>query len=623
MNRKLSFIFILLSIVSCGGAWAQGFNDVLGAHDMTPLGKSPIKGRVAGACLYCHAPHSAMGGPMTPLWNQQLSMQTYSTYASTTYHQTGLQPALGSPTKLCLSCHDGTVAPGQTVAYGKLIMTGSMKTTSKFGGDLRSSHPVSMKTPLTDSPVLNVLLSSSPPNTTDAQVKLVKGTVECNSCHDPHVQGKDAIVQDFLVRDNSGGALCLACHDPNRVVNGNVNYLGGWAVSAHAKATNTTSNQPYVGGYGTVATNACTSCHTLHNATGPARLLRGTDEQACLACHNGGSNVSPVAPNVFVEFAKTGHPFATGTNIHDRKEDAVLNNNRHATCVDCHNPHGSMPVTSFAEPPKIRPSQTSVVGISASDGQTVLTPAVNQYENCLRCHGASAGKAADTKFGYLPVWVASAGDPLNIIPQFSATATSSHPVTHDRSSALPQPSLRAQMLNLDGTTPGRSMGERILCTDCHNSDDNREFGGNGANGPHGSKYLHLLERHYEFSQSPAPGQLISNLFPSPDLTVNGPYALCSKCHDLNQILANTSFSEHARHINDGFSCSTCHTAHGIGGQNGSISGERLVNFDANVVASNNGAPVAYNRATSSCSLTCHNHPHDVVANSALRRARGK
>jgi hypothetical protein len=263
------------------------------------------------------------------------------------------------------------------------------------------------------------------------------------------------------------------------------------------------------------------------------------------------------------------------------------------------------------------------VGISETDGLTVLTPAVTQFENCLRCHGTSAGKVVDKKFGYLPVWVASAGDPLNIIPQFSASASSSHPVTHDRNSPLQQTSLRAQMLNLDGTTPGRSMGQRILCTDCHNSDDNREFGGTGANGPHGSKHSHLLERHYEFSQAAAPGQLIANLFPNPDLTVNGPYALCAKCHDIDQILANTSFSEHARHIKDGFSCSTCHTAHGIGGQNGSISGERLVDFDANVVASNEGAPVSYNRASNSCTLTCHNHAHQPAASSLLKRARGK
>ena len=139
------------------------------------MGKSPIKGRVSGSCLYCHAPHSAMAGPATPLWNQQLSVQSYTSYTSSTFHQTGVQPPLGSPTKLCLSCHDGTVAPGQTVAYGKLNMTGSMKTTSKFGGDLRSSHPISMKTPLADSPEINVLLSSASPNTGDATVKLVKG----------------------------------------------------------------------------------------------------------------------------------------------------------------------------------------------------------------------------------------------------------------------------------------------------------------------------------------------------------------------------------------------------------------------------------------------------------------
>ena len=325
-------------------------------------------------CLTCHAPHSAMAGPATPLWNQQLSMQTYTAYTSSTYHQTGVQPPLGSTSKLCLSCHDGTVAPGQTVAYGKFNMTGSMKTTSKFGGDLRSSHPISMKTPLTDSPEINVLLSSATPNTADPAVKLERGNVECNTCHDPHVQGKDRVVQDFLVRDGSNGALCLACHDPNRVVNGNVNFLGGWAVSAHATATNTTSNQPYVGGYGTVAGNACTNCHMEHNASGPVRLLRGSDEKACLACHNGGTNISPAAINVFAEFAKTGHPFSSGTNVHDRTESAVLNNNRHATCVDCHNPHaGKSAGTAYAAPPAVRSAQAEVVGISVSDGLTVMS----------------------------------------------------------------------------------------------------------------------------------------------------------------------------------------------------------------------------------------------------------
>jgi len=106
---------------------------------------------------------------------------------------------------------------------------------------------------------------------------------------------------------------------------------------------------------------------------------------------------------------------------------------------------------------------------------------------------------------------------------------------------------------------------------------------------------------------------MTNLFPNPDLTVNGPYALCGKCHDLDQILANTSFSEHGRHINDGFSCSTCHTAHGMGAQSGNASGERMVNFDVNVVAPNGAAPISYDRYTNSCTLTCHGHPHSPAA----------
>ena len=164
---------------------------------------------------------------------------------------------------------------------------------------------------------------------------------------------------------------------------------------------------------------------------------------------------------------------------------------------------------------------------------TVVNPAVNQYENCLRCHGTSTGKQTQAIFGYLPMRAVPANDGLNLIPQMSATAASSHPVMHDRSSALPQPSLLSYMLNLDGKTQGRAMGIRIYCTDCHNSDDNREFGGTGPSGPHGSKWTHLLERRYEFSQAPGPGQRVTNLFPNPDLSVNGPYALCAKCHNLS------------------------------------------------------------------------------------------
>jgi len=226
-----------------------------------------------------------------------------------------------------------------------------------------------------------------------------------------------------------------------------------------------------------------------------------------------------------------------------------------------------------------------------------------------------------TRLGYLPVWVFSASDPLNVISQFNNIATSAHPVMRDRSSKLPQPSLLQFMWNLDGKAQGRAIGTRILCTDCHNSDDNREFGGNGPNGPHGSQYPHILERRYEFSQvapNAGPGSTIMDLFPDPVLDpacstypCSSPYALCAKCHNLNSLLTNASFNQHARHIKDGFSCSVCHTAHGVAVASSASAGLRLINFDAQVVGSNGGAPVSYNPGNNTCTLICHNTRHNA------------
>ena len=591
---------------------AQVTGDALGVHNLGSGSQSPITGSRPDACAYCHAPHSGLN---TGLWNQKLTTQTYTTYTSNTEKNITTQPSLGGVSNQCLSCHDGTVAVGATVAYGQVTTRGSMNSSDVFGSNMQSSHPFSLALPLKDRvDLVSSLVGNGTTADLSGAVKLINGNVECTTCHNPHVQAKDPVSLNFLVKDSSSGQLCLACHDPSRTMGGQVNPLADWATSAHALSSSKLSPQALLGSYPTVAADACIACHAPHNAGGTTGLLRGQNEQDCVACHNGGTNVSPMPQyaNVFAEYAtpKVGHPLPSSTNQHDASESVLLSNNRHATCVDCHSAHGSQPVGVFPLAPQIRISQKDVAGISAIDGTTVLAPAVNQYENCLRCHGTSSGKQVQPIYGYFPVRGVSAGDPLNLIPQFALTSTSSHPVMHTRSSPLAQPSLLTNMLNLDGITPGRSMGTQIFCTDCHNSDDNRESGGTGANGPHGSRWTHILERRYELSQAATPGALISNLFPNPDLTANGPYALCGKCHDLpNQVMKNTSFNDHANHVNAGVSCSTCHTAHGMGASSGAISGERLVNFDVNVVGPNGGSPVSYSRATNSCTLVCHGVAH--------------
>lgn len=617
-------LLMVACLVLAGQGLAQNTPtvDVLGMHNLSVASGASVYSQGSLGCTFCHAPHSGLGG-ITPLWNQKLSTKSYVPYTSSTNpNQDSTQPTLGVTSSLCLSCHDGTVGVGQTQAYGQLPTVGSMNSMDSFGTTLTGSHPFSLVLPMKDASNLQAsLVAQGKTADPTGAVKLIKGNVECTSCHNPHVQNIDMIAQNFLVRDSSSAQMCLACHDPNRVVQGQVNPLAGFTNSIHQTATNQVSPDGHVGSYATVGVNACTSCHMSHDSISPARLLRPATPaapsydpvtQSCMTCHAGGTYVSPAAPNIMAEEAKISHPLPSGNNFHDAAEAAVLNSNRHATCVDCHSAHAGNPEGQYTAPPGIRPPQQGATGVSALDGITTIIPAVNQYETCLRCHGTSVGKQRMLIYGYSPIRVVAAADPLNIIPEFSTTATSSHPVTHPRSSPLPQPSLLVNMLTEAGLASGRLVGTQLFCTDCHNSDDNREFGGTGANGPHGSVNSHLLERNYQFSQAGVPGGTVTNLFPNPDLSPAGPYSMCAKCHDLNIILANTSFPQHSLHIAQyGFSCSTCHTAHGMGAISPTITGERLVNFDGNVVGLNGSTPVSYNRSTNTCTLMCHNAAHNA------------
>src|ERR1700751_4095712 len=133
--------------------FAQIAGDVIGMHDLSPGSTSPITGARPGSCTYCHAPHSGLASGKA-LWNQTLTRQIYNLYTSTTYHQVGGQPVLGSDSNLCLSCQDGTVAVGQTLVSGQVATLGKIDAADVFANNLQSPHPVSVLTPLKDRPSL-------------------------------------------------------------------------------------------------------------------------------------------------------------------------------------------------------------------------------------------------------------------------------------------------------------------------------------------------------------------------------------------------------------------------------------------------------------------------------------
>jgi hypothetical protein len=607
--KALACVLLLAALT---GAQTIPTTDVLGVHDMSSV-NSPMHGSNANACIYCHAPHNALSAP--GLWNQTLSTSQYILHPDST--ATPSAPTkVGTASLRCLSCHDGSVGVGRTLAFGALRMTGTFL--ANMGTQLAGSHPFSIQPKLKDNATLVSGLAASH-TTKDKAVLLAENNIECPTCHDVHNQYKDQRSPKFLVRDNAEGRLCFACHDVGiRTVDGINNPLAAWPNSAHALSNVAVSQKAQLGGYATVRELACSSCHSSHNGLGKGLLRKRTDipanidetSQACFTCHSGSDSLAQPLLDVIGAFnGPKGHPFADANNPHAMNEPVILDRNRHATCVDCHDAHAAQTTTSFSEKPDLRPSQLGVVGV-AKDGM-IAARANYQYENCLRCHGASQKKQSLPAYGYMPARALFPGDTLDVSRQFAQGATSSHPVMREATN-LARPSLLQTNRRTGSRFRVQPVKPRILCTDCHNNDNAREFGGTGPNGPHGSKYDHILERQYVMSQvgvGASPGTMIVNLNPKPvlDSAPASPYALCAKCHDLDRINSGQGWSEHGRHIQEGFSCSVCHSAHGVPAGTSSVTGSALVSFDMNVVGSNNGLPVTYNGST--CTLKCHEKGH--------------
>ncbi len=64
----------------------------------------------------------------------------------------------------------------------------------------------------------------------------------------------------------------------------------------------------------------------------------------------------------------------------------------------------------------------------------------------------------------------------------------------------------------------------------------------------------------------------------------------------------------------------------MGATSPTFTGERLVNFDGNVVGQNGATPIAYNRNTNTCTLMCHNAAHNAngsVTGSGQQTRKGR
>ncbi len=541
-------------------------------HNLSVNSPGTIKASTeSDVCYFCHTVHRANG--QTPLWNHNMSSVTNYIV----YHSTMLKAVVGQPngsSRLCLSCHDGTIALGSVNAQTAPIQMQNGVTTmpsgvNNLGTDLSGDHPVSFvynAALVTLDPTLNN------PSLLTGPVKLdPSGQVQCDSCHDPH----NDQYGDFLVMDNSASELCIVCHNQPT-----------WPISAHAESPKVLSATvsamlsppaPVVSKTrssvkNTVAAMACESCHATHRAASSQFLMKfQRQEQGCFVCHDG----QTASKNVAADFQKMSvHPVMLSSGMRDPSADPVNPPTRQVTCTDCHDPHAANSTPGIA--PNASGALANVTGVSAAGA--IIQPIQYEYELCFRCHADSVARPPAT----LPRQFIQSNTRL----QFFTANQSFHPV-EARGKNPNVPSLISPWLTTS----------IIACTDCHNSDSSPNAGGSGPNGPHGSIYAPILEKNLN---------LVDFQPETPEA-----YDLCYKCHSRSSILANQSFKFHSTHIvNDQTACTTCHDSHGV------ADAPHLINFNTTYVTPSTTGRLQYVSTGTfhgNCTLTCHGKDHENTA----------
>ena len=513
--------------------------DVSGtAHNLSVSGSGPVRATIESeVCVFCHTPHNA--SPQVPLWNHAPSAATsYVPYSSLT-----LEAAVGQPdgsSKLCLGCHDGTIAVGLTGSRGLIDLTGVPAAGTMPPGptnlstDLSDDHPVSFAPDPARDPEIQLPPAGDPVHLDE------QGKVQCTSCHNPHSVERPK----FLVRELIGGVLCVTCH-----------VKAGWPGSAHEEALDFYPPGQTVT---TVSDASCFGCHVAHSAPGPERLLRAAaEEETCFECHQPAP--AGVAPDILTQFLKpSSHPFDLTLGDHEpvitfTPAEPVLLDRNHVECADCHNPH-----RATRELPLDGAKGIRIDGTVASSTPGV---AIEEYEVCLRCHG-------DTFDRFISPAPLRPPSGSNKRWEFFPGNASFHPVvTEGRNQSV---RLNTQLAR---SGSGLTTLSRIDCTDCHNNEATADAQGIAANslsgpqGPHGSFNERLLRATY----STAVGTFDQPPFNSYD---PANFALCFLCHDAASLTARrdttgTNFGPDAKNLRDNLhalhleqdtnaSCHECH-----------------------------------------------------------------
>ncbi len=589
-------------------------------HNLSTTGTGTIKASVeTQVCIFCHTPHSK--AVTTQLWNHQPTTATYTLYSSdyltNLSYNTPNQPSAKS--KLCLSCHDGTIALGAvystsgsgstgTIAISGGVTTMPLGSSGNIGTTLTNDHPVGFGYDASKDPQL--ISRTWPWNT---PIKLdpdaSTGKVECHTCHNPH----DNTNTKFLKISNTNAAVCTFCHNKTN-----------WVASIHK--TSTQSYTPSGSLATTIGEWACRNCHQSHNGQGVPYLLKLSEENTCYqsSCHGStlpGFNTKDIQTQANKIYT---HPINTISGKHKNPDNSISLNvpNRHAECYDCHNAHQAKDGLHTLKSNAVSNVLTGVFGVTPGTATiwtqpttfTIINPATQENQICFKCHSYNA-------FGFALNGVTNIVGPsgVNITDQameFNTANKSAHPVVvstnNQTGSTAPKALTTTQM-----STTWNSVGTQTMyCGDCHGND--QATSATIPQGPHGSNAKFILTGTAKYWPLNSSGALWSLNDLRNNLNNWSTNLFCVNCHP---IYSGGSFKNntHSRNQHQGVAvkCVACHVTVPHGAKRSRLIGYRtdvypynyngLGQYEKLVISGFRKASSPTNYIKSDCTFTsgCH------------------
>ena len=221
-------------------------------HDITYLGQNGTtynQDEYQRVCIFCHTPHNAMQTLQpAPLWNHEITQENPTPYVWAAPANSGITfnaDRLIGPSRLCESCHDGSLAVDAHGGAGQQNNGTTQMSGPRMVNDLTITHPIGFSYAqaytLRGASQIYDVIGANTTFATDVQLSntagvyntIIRGTekivdhlyqstwMTCATCHDVHNTNNAVsspgvttgnVPNYFVWAKEDKSLLCLSCH---------------------------------------------------------------------------------------------------------------------------------------------------------------------------------------------------------------------------------------------------------------------------------------------------------------------------------------------------------------------------------------------------------------------------